>query len=158
MLFTGQSRRSLPAIFLAPLLFALGCGDSPTPGRGVPVSGTVTLDGKPLEGASVTFMNGTFVGFGRTDASGKYRLVQGALPGTNKVVISKLPPGAEAVVSDPDSGMDAGQLEAQAMGSGKSVADLAPKDLVPEDYSNPAKTKLTSEVPDKGADGVDFNI
>ena len=47
------------------------------------------MNGAPIEGANVTFLNDTFAGFARTDASGRYRLVQGALPGTNKIVISK---------------------------------------------------------------------
>ncbi len=143
---------------LACVLMA-GCGEAPA-GRGVPVEGTVTMDGKPLDGATITFMNDTFAGFGRTDANGKYRLVQGALPGVNKVVVSKLPPGAvdPTVVLDPENGIDAGQIEAQAMGSGKKVQDLRPKDLVPADYSDPAKTKLTYDVPAGGSTGVDFNI
>ena len=145
-------------ILLAPAVCLLGCGDSVDPGRGVPVSGTVTMDGKPLEGASVSFLNETFTGYGRTDAQGKYRLVQGALPGKNKVVISKVEGGAApAAMTDAESGMDAGQFEAAAMGSGEAGIE-PPKDLVPAEYSNPASTKLTFEVPGAGADGVDFNI
>ena len=148
----------MPLIVLAPLLMVFGCGQSTAVGRGVAVSGTITLDGKPLEGATVNFLNDTFAGFGRTNADGKYRLVQGALPGTNKIVISKLEGGAAAaVVEDTEAGMDSGQYEAAAMGSGGTVASK-PKDLVPEDYSDPEKTKLTYEVPADGASGVDFSI
>jgi hypothetical protein len=137
-------------------LILIGCGEKVSPGRGVPVSGTVTLDGKPIEGASVTFMNDTFVGFGKTDASGKYRLVQGALPGTNKVTISKIEGGAE-IVENPDEGMDRGQMEAMAMGNTGKTPTL-PKDLIPAEYSDPRQTKLTYEVPATGGDGADFNL
>lgn len=133
-----------------------GCGGEGSKGRGVPVSGTVTMDGAPLDGANISFLNGTFAGFARTDAAGKYRLVQGALPGTNKIVITKIIGGAEPAVDDAASGMDAGQMEAAAMGTGVEVEK--PLNLVPDEYGDPTKTKLTYEVPSGGADGVDFNI
>jgi len=53
----------------------LGCGgDTPTLGK---VTGTVTLDGKPVEGATIQFepvSSGLPTAFGRTDAAGKYEL------------------------------------------------------------------------------------
>ncbi len=150
--------RSISLQLLLPLCAILmtGCGGEGKAGRGVPVSGSITLGGKPLDGASVTFMNGTFAGFGITDAAGKYRLVQGALPGTNKIVITKIIGGPEPGVDDAASGMDAGQMEAAAMGSGVEVEK--PLNLVPDEYGDPSKTKLTYDVPSGGADGVDFSI
>jgi len=62
-------------------LFALacivGCGGSTSTVATVPVTGTVTLDGKPVEGAAVSFApktKGCRAAFGRTDASGKFKL------------------------------------------------------------------------------------
>ena len=76
------------------LLTACSGGDSDVPELGQ-VSGTITLDGQPLEGASVTFepQTGT-LSTGSTDASGHYELVfnkdhQGAVLGTHTVRISK---------------------------------------------------------------------
>jgi hypothetical protein len=76
-------------------LAAVGCGGRYTP---VPVGGTVTLDGKPVEGATVTFhlvgddAEGRLA-TGRTDKSGSFRLKtgneDGARPGEYKVVIVK---------------------------------------------------------------------
>src|SRR5437879_3692017 len=70
-----------------------------TVGRGgqskaVKVEGTVTLDGQPLPGATVSFMpvgNGRAAS-GRTDANGNFRLStfrtdDGALPGEYKVIV-----------------------------------------------------------------------
>lgn len=65
-----------------------------------PVSGTITLNGQPLEDATVTFTpigGGTDAppSSGRTDSSGKYKLslvvdeTSGALVGKHKVVIAK---------------------------------------------------------------------
>jgi hypothetical protein len=77
------------------LALAGGCG------RGgpelVPVRGTVTLDGKPVEGASVTFIP-QFPGqpaLGSTDARGKFTLKthphgNGAMPGTHKATVRKV--------------------------------------------------------------------
>lgn len=143
------------------LILATGCGDSAKPGRGVPVSGQITLGGKPLADADVSFMNDTFVGFGKTDAEGNYRLVQGAAPGKNKVSISKFeggPPQIAGMELNPEAGIDEGQLAAAQMGAAGSKKPVGPKQLVPADYSNPATTKLTTEIGTDGATGVNFDL
>jgi hypothetical protein len=93
-------RVSLGGAALALLfLSASGCGGRYTP---VAINGVVTLDGKPVEGASVSFL---IVGeekegrpaTGVTDATGTFHLStmgkdDGALPGNYKVVIAKWVP------------------------------------------------------------------
>ncbi len=92
------TRRTI--LFLAPLLFTLlaGCGSSKT----APVSGRVTLNGKPLAKASVTFapVGGTSAeepgpsSAAITDSDGRYtlRLIgqdgRGAVIGKHKVRIA----------------------------------------------------------------------
>ena len=86
----------LANFILAACLFAfiVGCGGSGnTPPLGQ-VSGTVTLNGEPLEGATVEFLpdNGR-PSIGMTDADGKYSLLfrantSGALIGTHTVRIT----------------------------------------------------------------------
>ena len=65
-------RLSLSLLFV---VFVAGCGSS---GQQLgAVTGTVTLDGKPVPGALVTFISkepGGTSSYGRTDANGKYRL------------------------------------------------------------------------------------
>lgn len=78
---------------LVATLLVVGCSGSDTPPLGY-VSGKVTLDGKPLEGAEITFQPSE----GRpstatTDADGNYTLIysaeaDGALLGEHKVVIT----------------------------------------------------------------------
>lgn len=142
------------------VVFALGCGGSGIPGT-APVSGTVTLDGKPLVGANVCFSSedGKHLGFGRTDDQGKYKLVQGAMVGSNKVFISRtegeLPAGYS---DDPESGMDAGQVEAMSMSAPKKGKSNLPKEVIPEIYSSLAKTKLTFNVQSGGNDNVNFEL
>lgn len=118
-----------------------GCGGSSDLPDLVPVSGTVTLDGKPLEGASVFFelqddVEGKKSSFGQTDSSGKYELTfgggTGARPGKHLVKISK----QESAGGD-------------AEGSGASEV----KQLVPEKYNN--KSELTVEV---SADSAEHNF
>lgn len=160
-------RSFLTSVFLAvAVLCSLtlsGCGgggsDGPKTAR---VSGTVTLDGKPLAGATVFFTSEKFSGFGKTNAEGHYELVQGAVPGNNKVYISKLeiPPG---MVLDPEAGMDLEQLKAAASGAqndpSRSGAKIqGPKELVSEEFSNPQKSKLTFPVPDGGSTSADFRL
>lgn len=132
-----------------------GCGGD---GREKPdtvnVSGTVYLDGKPLADADVNFMNEemNFASYGKTNAEGKYTLAQGAVPGLNKITISKIE--GEDLELDPEEGMDAGQLEAM----GATGKEMGPKQLVAEEYSDPEKSKLEFEVPADGTDSADFRL
>lgn len=78
------------------LMSIVGCSNNPAnyPETGA-VSGTVTMDGGPLEGATVSFIPAEGrPSKGRTDAEGKYTLryagsIQGAIVGTCTVSISK---------------------------------------------------------------------
>ncbi|QDS90205.1 hypothetical protein EC9_44120 [Rosistilla ulvae] len=90
--------------WLTGLLLVAGCGDIGTwsDSRQVmlyPVSGIVTLDGQPVEGAQVIFQPAgesqqNLLGTGETDASGRFSLVtvqagEGAVAGTHNVSVSK---------------------------------------------------------------------
>ena len=81
------------SVLLLALLSVYGCGG----GNIAPVTGTVKLDGQPLEGANVTFWpmdaKTDRPSGGVTDSSGQYRLMYtadepGALIGQQKVEIS----------------------------------------------------------------------
>ena len=110
----------------------------------VPVSGTVTLDGKPVSGANVTFMpSGTTRGSGadgRTDAEGVYQLRArhggaGAAVGTYKVTVSKLakPDGSEVTPGDATPPALSGARE-----------------MLPAQYTNLSQTTLKPTVPAGG--------
>ena len=119
---------------LAALGFS-GCGEKP-----VPVNGIVTLDGKPVEGATVTF--GTDDGKrsygGFTDASGAFSLsgggVLGALPGTYKVTVTKSKKiegsdGMEAGNSDAMKQME--KMAKESKGSNKGPGGMMPGKMGP---------------------------
>jgi hypothetical protein len=108
-------------------------------------TGTVTLNGKPVEGATVTFypVNGLGSSVGVTDSSGKYSLTtfrsnDGAVPGQYKVSIVKVPPGAPPVKSP----LPAGQLA-----SGDLDASYAPPPVtnIPEQDSSGPKSEIPAQ-------------
>jgi hypothetical protein len=142
------------------LLFGCGSG-APAPPKTVPVSGTVYLNGEPLAGAEVRFIREGFSSFGETGADGRFELVQGAVPGQNTVSVSKIE-GGSGIELDPESGMDAGQLEAMRMGTegtpgATSVPEL-PRQLIPAKYSDPSTSKLTYPVPEGGTTSADLRL
>ena len=115
-----------------------GCGSGL-----VPVEGTITLDGKPLAGATIGMeLVGGAKDFrlfsGETDANGRYVIKpfeknrSGALVGEYHVMITsvKAPPGANEMT-------------------------VLPKDPVPQEYQNGSKT-LT--VPEGGITDANFAI
>ena len=90
------------ATLLLSLVVCMGCG-----GDFGKVSGTITLDGEPVEGALVTFEPeaGGRMSYGRTDESVNYTLVytneqDGAEIGKHRVIIEG------KVDGDPDQGIE----------------------------------------------------
>lgn len=123
---------------LAAVAVVSGCGTGP-----YPVSGVITLDGKPLPGAYVTFLPttkaGTEIGssYGRTGPDGRYTLttVQKDRPGVgqgeHKVTVSLPRPV-----------------------TGKGDADQ--EESLPARYNT--KTELIFIVPPSGTDKADFDL
>ena len=74
------------------IVFAAGCGSR----EFVPVSGSVELEGKPLEGATVTFhcKEKDSYSVGQTNANGEFKLAtsthEGAVPGEHMIMVSKM--------------------------------------------------------------------
>lgn len=136
------------------LVMLIGCGSSSTIPT-LPVTGIVTLDGKPLPKAIVTFYDVTGknnASGGTTDDAGKFKLgfatFTGAMPGSYKVTIQHLtkPDGSPLTV---EPGMDATQLEMQGLA----------RQALPPSYSDYAQTILKAEVtPESSSNGVDFDL
>ena len=127
-------------VFVALTVPNLGCGGGDN-GR-VTVSGAVTLDGKPLDGAFLAFIGGGggALETATTDKDGNFKML--AAPGTNRVTVSKEDVSkAEQAAPKSDAetlmGTDAQYREQQ-----KSK----PKALVPASYSNPETSGLSFEV------------
>ena len=136
------------------LAVAIGCSGK---GSGIlaTVSGRVTQDGAPLDGARVTFYSTTEVegkpggSYGAlTDSNGKYLIATvgkelGIPPGMYKVTVTKLSGGSNL---PPD--FDRGQLEA----AGSAV------NLLPKDYESLANTKLSATLQSGKNENVDFEL
>jgi hypothetical protein len=150
-----MSKRALcGAVATALLLASAGCGKKPAP-----VRGTLTLDGQPVEGATVLFVPEQ-AGEGRqatgqTGAGGKFELTtarkgDGAFPGNYKVVVQY----GEGVEAPPSSNMrDAFQGLDKARKEGNKKP---PKYVIPPQYGNPAKTDLRQKVPTGGEVQLDL--
>lgn len=145
--------RAVCLIHAVILIGMLGCGGSERRGpETVPVSGTVTLNGKPLEGADVHFVRDDFSSFAKTGPDGTFTLVQGAVAGENQVSISKWE--GEGPEYDPESGYDEGQLESEIDALGGDMSKVkSRRQLVPPDYRN-----LTYSVPEGGTDSANFSL
>ena len=131
--------------FLLLLISALGCGnggeDLPDV---VPVTGSVTLNGEPLPGASVTFMGEGRPCYGATDDNGTFTIKdmngrEGCPVGKYKVIISKY--------TKPDGSPLGDSPEEAAQG----VEQLPPQ------YSSMDKSTLTANVPE-GGKTFDFSL
>jgi hypothetical protein len=149
----------LSSFFLVAILTAVGCGK----GSVSKVEGIVTLDGKPLPGATVSFVPVNKEGRpanGRTDSDGTFRLTtfrtdDGALPGEYQVIVI-LEQGDEYTGRDPHTFTDE-EKKAMRMGtmspSGKKqVAENKKKQVspVPAIYSDAKQTPLKEVVPTTG--------
>ncbi|QDT28736.1 hypothetical protein Enr10x_40810 [Gimesia panareensis] len=126
-----------------------GCGggaaEKPLPNT-VPVSGSVTMKGKPLVSATVTFVpQGETKGVecvGFTDESGKFKLKQvrggeGAPPGSYKVVINHFVKGDGSPIKIDGS---------------EPPANLGAVESLPIKYSSFLDSKLTAQVNDAGGE------
>jgi hypothetical protein len=140
---------------LALILCMSGCDSSGGGPPTVRVAGTVILDGQPLENVDVHFISENHAGYGKTDADGKFKLVTGAVVGENKVYFSKIQEGSFGS-GDQESGMDAGQADAAAMGN--STATVPKGQVIPPDFASAEKTRLTFNVPEGGTDSANFDL
>ncbi|NLX56342.1 MAG: carboxypeptidase regulatory-like domain-containing protein [Planctomycetaceae bacterium] len=143
---------------VAGLLCLPGCGSSV---GAVSVTGTVTLDGEPVEGASVVFVpegKGRMAS-GKTDSSGQFKLTtqkvgDGAVPGKYKVGVSKLKSGGvDARKPDPNS-PEGVMLAGAPVGNG---APAMPEFEIPPKYSNAENSGLEVTVK-SGMDPVKLEL
>lgn len=153
-----DSRRNLAFVALA-LLFCAGCGEKMPVAA---VSGTVTFEGKPLAGASITTQpiatdsrNPGSGSFAQTDDQGHFELElvkparKGAIIGEHRVIIS------------PSSGVIAERQSKQAADGQKVWTDESVVRGVAADDGWPAKFTdgtLRLQVPPEGANDVRFDL
>lgn len=147
-------------------VLSAGCGQATDSNRPetFSVSGTVTQDGQPLEGATVSFhaADGSAGAVGITDASGNYTLTtfsagDGAVAGDHKVTITKTDRPVIEAKSD-GSVADTGDEPEEQQGTQSSERGGGPKNLLPEKYASPDTSGLTATVAESGENKFDFQV
>jgi len=166
-------RRSLFFVFaMAVLVHGVGCGPS-VKLKTVPVSGTVTYNGQPIEGATVVLVpavdgSGRPAG-GDSGPNGKFTLqtsvggtqmAPGAIPGEYKVTVSKLAAaGGAKQIYDPNNPSKPPELTAPDEAKEKSkLEEMKAKASLPEKYSDAATSGLTASIKDSGSNELTFDL
>ena len=156
----GHAYAYLP-LLLVIALCSLGCGQSGLPVKYV--KGVVTLDGAPLEGATVIFSpkaSKGMVAAGRTQTDGSFTLnAQGAKPGTGttagdyNVTISKveMPEFVEISTDDPRYGTPEQERLQQEADNAKPIV------IVPEKYNQIETSPFTAKV-ESGSNTFTFDV
>lgn len=145
--------RIAPVVALPLLAFVGGCFSSDNT-----ITGKVTLDGKPLADAVVSFVpeSGDQNALGRTDQQGNYQLFRrdepGAPVGKYTVRITSTP----VVTASADAEVTGDAYLAQVSGTAsRSASTTASKDPIPTKYNS--QSELTATV-EKGANTFDFDL
>ena len=169
-----------PYFVLVPLisLILVGCGGGSDRPSLALASGIVTLNGEPVEGASLTFIPvaGGRPGSAITDAQGRYTIktyqdAPGAIIGEHKVAVIKISgPGAyviqgdapaEAAATDePGSGEDDGSdglSEIEVLDSAQTKEPELIYD-VPQRYMNADESGLLITVPPEGSSELNLPL
>ena len=127
-----------------------------------PAGGTITYDGKPLEGATVMFVPAKGApSDGTTDASGKYTIKTNGKPGapvgSNKVIVSKAPAGISSNLPANPTPEDLKLMGQKMMQKGGKP--LVAKSEIPEKYSQVEGSGLSADVTSNASQNVfDFDL
>jgi len=145
------------AVCLVAAAGLLGCsggsGDRP---KTVKAGGTVTLDGAPVEGATVSFVPQAAgrSAVARTDSKGQFTLnttntIPGVMPGDYKVGISK---------EKTEGAMTPEESQSYFEKTGKAPPPPKVTNELPEKYKNAATSGLTAKVEASGANEFKFEL
>lgn len=126
--------------FLIPLAFLTGCGDGQEGPKPVPVSGTVTYKGKPVESGSIQFVPAGGRAASGPIENGKFTLstyadADGAIPGPHQVGVTSTKQGTKIKNGEPEIIF-----------------------LVPEVYATPGTSTITAAVPPEGKQDLEIKI
>jgi hypothetical protein len=158
-----MSARVLSSLALGTLIVAIAAGCGSSAGKPVSVEGLVTLDGEPVDGATVLFSPEDGKGppaSGMTGTDGVFHLTtfntgDGAMPGKYNVTITKLAGGGGSGGPQDIAGMSAADKAAAMARMMSGTMDKEGKSNVkfkaglPEVYGT-AKSQLKATVPADG--------
>lgn len=138
------------SLVIAALVGSTGCGGGGTTVSTVPASGTVTLDGAPVDGARLTFMPNTGgpdkIGYAVTDAQGQFEATtRGGAPG--------LAVGSYRVLVEKLALPDGSPIPPDAM-----AADVGAKNILPPLYANSDESPLSAAIADGGTSELKLEL
>lgn len=145
---------------------ASGCGKKEIPREPVfPVSGTITMNGKPVIGADVTFYNAEKKrsAFGRTNELGAYSLTtfsmnDGAVEGRAILTVTKFVPELNQA---PEADVESDAYVPPQVGvprKKKTDKTAKPKPEIPARYSNQATSGLMAVVSPDAENNLNFDL
>jgi len=146
-------------VALVGLAIVVGCGGparDPNRPATVAVTGTVTYNGSPVEGATVTFVTDSKDGrgaVGKTDGSGRFSLTtfdagDGAIPGSYKVGVAKVE--LVGVLSEEESN--------KYLERGENPPPPKERHLVPQKYNSAQNSGLVADVKAEGGNDFTFEL
>lgn len=151
-----MKRQPVAILLSLAVLSCVGCSNSgPDRPETVAAGGKVTYNGKPVEGATVTFVAKKKDGHsavGVTDSAGKYKLMtfatgDGAVPGSYQVKIVKIEEVPQSL-----SGNSSDEEKMPVIGP--NWRPPKPKSLIPAKYGNPGTSGLTAKVTESAKENV----
>lgn len=135
---------------LSLLTITLGCTKDPGGPKTVPASGVVSLDGTPVEGASIVFIgdNGKYSAQAQSSDDGSFSLnafefKTGAVPGSYKAIVTK----TEEITTG------SGELKGEEAEHAGEEAQLGIRNAMPEKYSQPTGL-LAFVIPEEGTSSL----
>jgi hypothetical protein len=158
--------RSIFLLFSAALLLLplTGCGKSDRPELAT-ASGRVTLDGNPIEGASVSFepVSGGRPCSGMTDADGVYKITSydpfdGAPVGDHYVAVIKISGEGAAVPAGVDPTMTLSDISGPGAENAKDKKEPETIYLVPRKYGSVKTSQLKVTVPSGGSSELNLEL
>lgn len=164
MSFMGLARPSLGFVWIVLAGLALAVGQGCSGGKkgdpnGQLVTGKVTYQGNPVDGAFVTFASPSASAFGQTDAEGKFKLTTSTgekVPlGAYQVSIVKK---EQAATSAAGAEFDPEHPENYVPPDPNAPPPPEPKDLLPVKYADATKSGLSATVTADGKNEFDFPL
>ena len=160
-------RASFSPLFVLALCLT-GCGPK-IDFKTVPAAGTVLLDGKPIEGAGVSFLSkeGNKIAEATTDASGNFSLktvvgttmLEGAVVGVHKVTVVKTESsGKGSEGAEKKAGESDRDMVARMSGKPTDTSGVKQKYIVPKKYSNFDNSGLTATVAEGGSKDIKIEL
>jgi hypothetical protein len=157
-----RMKPSVARWFILGVAVVAACGRPPDGRKLIPTSGRVAFDGKPLEGAIVTFVPrsaGGVAASATTDARGRYHLLTpgaprpGIAPGDYAITIMKME--TRQLITDEEAAAAAKFTPAGLTLPPPTTESIQ---VLPAKYRNPDESGFTATISETQRKSFDFNV